>query len=209
MARVVGLTGGIGSGKSTVARLLAKLGAAVIDADAIVRELQAPGSPLLDEIARAFGPAVIRPEGGLDREALGEIVFRDPEARARLNAIVHPPVAAEMARRTAEALRAGAPLVVLDVPLLLENATTSAEAARRFGLDAVVVVYAPPDVQVERQIEREGYARSEAWRRVCAQRPLAEKRELADYVIDNSGPLEATEAQVRDLFARLTREAAP
>ncbi len=120
MAVIAGLTGGIGSGKSTVAGMLEKLGATVVDADAIVHELQAPGEPLLDEIAAEFGPEVIDADGALDREALGAIVFRDPEARQRLNRIVHPKVGAEFARRLQAARDSGVALIVLDIPLLFE-----------------------------------------------------------------------------------------
>ncbi len=191
MTRVIGLTGGIGTGKSTVSRMFERLGAVVIDADAIVHELQAPGTPLLQEMVGAFGASILDAEGALDRAALAELVFRDPEARARLNALVHPRVAAEMARRLHEARAAGAPLVVLDIPLLLETG--------RGGFDAVVVVYAPEEVQVRRQMERDGCSRQEAEARVRAQMSIEEKRRRADYVIDNSGTLEETERQVREV----------
>jgi dephospho-CoA kinase len=206
MTRLIGLTGGIGTGKSTVARMLTKLGAALIDADAIVRELQARGSPVLGEIVEAFGRQVLDADGELDRETLGAIVFRDPEARTRLNAIVHPRVGAELARRTREVQQAGAPLVVLDIPLLFESSGSGAQVAKRIGLDAIVVVYAPQEVQIERQIAREGYDREEARRRIGAQRSVEEKRALADFVIDNSGSLEETEQQVRALFETLTKQ---
>jgi len=117
MTRVIGLSGGIGSGKSTVAAIFAELGARVIDADAIVHELQAPGSPVLAELSREFGPEILCDDGSLDRAALGDIVFRDPEARKRLGAIMHPRVGAEMLRRLAAARDEDAPLVVLDIPL--------------------------------------------------------------------------------------------
>lgn len=198
MTRVLGLTGGIGTGKSTVGRLFEALGAVVVDADAIVREVQAPGAPALAEIAEAFGPEVLDDSGTLRRERLGAVVFRDAEARARLNRIVHPRVAAEMARRVEAAQRDGAPLVLLDIPLLLETGGGTAGAA-----EAVIVVYATPEQQIERQVERNGYDRAEAERRVAAQLSIEEKCRRADYVIDNSGPLEATERQVRALFERL------
>lgn len=205
MTRVVGLTGGIGSGKSTVAQILRSLGAVVIDADAIVHELQAPGSPLLAEMVDAFGPGIVGADGALDREALGRIVFADSAHRARLSALVHPRVGVEMARRLAEARARGAGLVVLDVPLLLES-----RAAGRAGAvpyEAVIVVWAPEAVQLERQMRRDGRARDEALRRIRAQMPLDEKRRLAEYVIDNSGSREETERQVRSLYARLVGEA--
>ena len=206
VSRIVGLSGGIGSGKSTVARELAALGATVIDADAIVHELQAPGAPLLEDIARAFGPGLIREDGWLDRAALGELVFRDEAARKRLNEIVHPKVGAEVARRVAAARAAGAPLLVLDIPLLFEGrrAGTGSAAALRF--DATVLVYASEETQIARQIARDGGTREEALRRIRAQMPLAEKRALADHVIENDGDLEHTRRQVRALYALLTAE---
>jgi dephospho-CoA kinase len=200
---VIGLSGGIATGKSTVARLLEKLGAVVIDADAIVHELQAPGAPMLAELAAAFGPDVIGPDGALDRARLGELVFRDAEARRRLGLIVHPKVGAEMARRLAEARAAGAKLVVLDIPLLFEGRKAGTGSAALLGFDATVLVYAPEALQIERQVEREGYGRDEATRRVRAQMPIEEKRALADHVIDNSGSLAETERQVRELYERL------
>ena len=207
MTRVIGLTGGIGTGKSTVARLLAELGAVVVDADAIVHELQAPGSPALAEIAAALGPDVLDPAGALDRARVADRVFRDPALRQRLNAIMHPRVGAEMARRTDAARRAGAPLVVMDSPLLFETRPRDRDAARG-GSDATVLVYAAPSVQIDRTVARDGCTREEAERRIAAQLPIDEKRALADYVIDNGGALADTERQVRDLFAKLIGQAA-
>jgi dephospho-CoA kinase len=204
MTKVVGLTGGIGSGKTTVARLLAELGAVVIDADAIVHELQARGSPLLGEIASAFGEQFLTPAGDLDREALGALVFRDPQARERLNALVHPRVGAEMLRRLASARERGAALVVLDIPLLFEGRRAGTGTASLVPLDATVLVYAPEELQVERQVQRDGRARDEALRRVRAQMPLEEKKALADVVIDNSGSREETERQVRRFYESIT-----
>jgi len=206
VTKVVGLTGGIASGKSTVARMLAELGAVVIDADAIVHELQRKGSPVLDEIVEAFGPEVLGASGELDREALAERVFRDPELRRRLNDIVHPRAGLEMARRAAAARESGAPVVVLDIPLLLEGRAAGPRGASQQPFDAVVVVYAPESVQLARQVERDGRDPEEARRRLRAQLPMEEKRRLADHVIDNSGSREETERQVRALWARLVGE---
>jgi dephospho-CoA kinase len=205
VSKIIGLSGGIGSGKSTVARELAALGAVVIDADAIVHELQAPGAPLLDEIARAFGRQLIRPDGSLDRAALGDLVFRDEAARKRLGEIVHPKVGAEVARRLAAARAAGAPLVVLDIPLLFEGrrAGTGSAAALRF--DATVLVHASEETQIARQIARDGCSRDEALRRIRAQLPLSEKRALADHVIENDGDLADTRRQVGELVEALRR----
>jgi dephospho-CoA kinase len=197
MTRVIGLTGGIGSGKSTVSRLLRGLGATVVDADAIVHELQAAGSPMLEQIVEAFGPGVLLDSGELDREALGSLVFADEAARQRLNAIVHPAVGVEMSRCIEEARKAGVPLVVVDVPLLLET-------GRRGGFEAVVVVYCSKAQQIERQQARDGSSLEEAEQRVKAQLPIEEKRRLADHVIDNSGTPEETERQVRALYETLT-----
>jgi dephospho-CoA kinase len=209
MTLVIGLSGGIGTGKSTVARMFAAQGALVIDADAIVHELQARGQPLVAELAAAFGPGVLDAEGGLDRAALGAIVFRDPEARARLGSIVHPKVGAEFARRIAAARAAGAPVLVLDIPLLFEGRKAGTGSAAQLRFDATVLVYAPEAMQVERQLARDGCARDEARRRVEAQLPIEEKKALADYVIDNSGALEETERQVRDVLSRVRAAKAP
>jgi dephospho-CoA kinase len=204
MTKIVGLSGGIGTGKSTVARLLANLGAVVFDADAIVRELQAPGSPVLDELREAFGDAILDASGALDREALAAVVFRDAEARGRLGSIIHPKVGAEMARRLAAAREAGAALVVLDIPLLFEGRKAGTGSAAQMDFDAAVLVYAPEALQIERQMQRDGCDREEAIRRIRAQFPIEEKKRMADYVIDNSGTPEHTERQVRDLFSTLT-----
>lgn len=204
MTIVVGLSGGIGSGKSTVGKMLEKLGATLIDADVIVHEVQSAGSPVLKEIAAEFGAGVIDASGALDREALADIVFNDAEARAKLGRIVHPPVIAEMVRRLYLAKEAEIELVILDIPLLFEGAKSGKGAAAVLQFDATVVVWAPEELQVERQIERNGYSREEALRRVRAQLSLDEKREMADHVIDNSGSLEETERQVRALVETLS-----
>jgi dephospho-CoA kinase len=210
--RVVGLTGGIGTGKSTVARLLAALGAVVIDADRIVHELQAPGTPLLARLREAFGPEIVRPDGALDRERLGKLVFADAAARKRLNDLVHPAVGAEMVRRLAAARAAGAALVVLDIPLLLEGRAARASEPGRAKtasdlVSEVIVVYAREEQQVERQLARDGATPEHALERIRAQLPIEEKRKLADHVIDNSGSLADTERQVRELYTKLTAAA--
>ncbi len=202
MTRIVGLTGGIGTGKSTVARMLAARGAVVIDADAIVHELQAVGTPMLAEIGRAFGPEILRPDGSLDRARLGEVVFADPEARRRLGEITHPAVGREMLRRLEAARSAGAPLVVLDNPLLFEGRVRRGAASDR--TEETILAYAPAETQIARQIARDGVTREFALQRMAAQLPIEEKRALATYVIDNSGSLEATERQVRELHATLS-----
>jgi dephospho-CoA kinase len=204
VTRVIGLTGGIGTGKSSVAAMFAELGARVIDSDAIVHQLQAPGMPLLAEIAAEFGAELIRPDGSLDRAALGALIFPDETARKRLNAIVHPAVGRESARQLAEAFASGVPLVVLDIPLLFETRLHGTATKANLGLETIVVVYSPRELQVTRQVARNGYGRDEAERRVDAQIPIDEKRAQAHHVIDNSRSLEDTRRQVRELYALLT-----
>jgi dephospho-CoA kinase len=203
MTKMIGLSGGIGSGKSTVTQMLAELGAWTVDADAIVHELQAPRTPMLARIAEEFGEGVIKPDGALDREALGAIVFRDPEARARLGAIVHPPVIAEMMRRAKAGMESGAAIVVLDIPLLFEGKKTGTGSAVAMDYEAMVLVWVPVDVQIERTVARDACERGEAERRIAAQMPIDEKRALASHVIDNSGSLESTRAQVKALYEGL------
>lgn len=191
----VGLTGGIGSGKSTVAGGLACRGAVVIDADAIAREVVEPGSPGLDAVVERFGDEILAADGGLDRPRLAGLVFGDDAARADLNAIVHPLVAAETARRAAAAPEDA--VVVFDVPLLVE--------AARSGYDVVVVVEAPEDVRLERLVGR-GMDPGDARRRMAAQASDEERRKVADVVLDNSGSPDDLERQIDGLWARLTSQ---
>jgi len=189
---LVGLTGGIGSGKSTVARLLAERGAVVVDADAIARDVVEPGTPGFDAVVDRFGFDVIAPDGSLDRAALADIVFHDEAARLDLNAITHPLVGEEMTRRMGEAPPDA--VVVLDVPLL-------AESTRRI-YDVVVVVEAPVDVRLDR-LEGRGVDRDDATARIAAQATDEERRAVADVVLDNGGDLESLERQVDDLWPDL------
>ena len=204
MASVLGLSGGIGSGKSTVTRFLLSLGATVIDADAIVHELQAPGTPLLDEITEAFGTDLIDAEGRLDRNALGAIAFADPVARRRLEKIVHPKVIATIADRVSSAQAAGALLIVVDIPLLFERRKSSPNREIAPPFDATVLVYAPEQQQIERQMKRDGCDREAALQRIRAQLPIESKKSMADIVIDNSGNLTETRRQTQRLFERFT-----
>ncbi len=208
---IIHLTGGIATGKSTVGRMLKALGAALIDADAIVHELQAPGQPLLQRMAEHFGADILR-DGELDRERFGARVFADPALRAELGRLVHPAVAREMGARVQEALEAGHALVVLDIPLLFEGrarreAQQNGGATSPGGLPQdgpVVLVYAPRDTQLKRLMAREGLSRREAEARIDSQLDIEKKRELADFVIDNSGSQQATRAQVEALCEALT-----
>jgi dephospho-CoA kinase len=193
---VVGLTGGIATGKSTVSRMLAELGAVIVDADRIAHELQRPGQAVHAAIVEAFGAGSLTATGEIDRAALGAIVFADPAARARLEALTHPAIVAESERRVAEAGRAGAAVCVVDAALLVETGRY-----RRF--DRLVVVVADEATQVARLMARNGCSREEALGRIRAQLPLGAKVAVADDVIDNSGNLAATGQQVRELYARL------
>ncbi|MCM2390818.1 dephospho-CoA kinase [Streptomyces albipurpureus] len=195
----VGLTGGIGAGKSAVSRLLTSYGAVLIDADKIAREVVEPGTAGLAAVVEAFGPDVLTADGALDRPRLGSVVFADPERLAVLNAIVHPLVRA----RSAELARSVAPdaVVVHDVPLLTEN-----ELAPLY--DVIIVVDASPETQLQRLVEVRGMAEPEARARMKAQATRAQRRAIADIVIDNDGPWEALEPQVRSAWAELTSRAA-
>lgn len=190
--KVLGLTGGIASGKSAVAELLARQGGAVIDADALAREVVEPGTPALEAIVRRFGPGVLAASGRLDRAELGRRVFRDAAARADLNAIVHPAVHQAMIHELAKLAERVPPprFAVLAVPLLYE-------AGMEGMADRVWVVSVPPEVQRERLIKRDGWTPTEADERIDSQWPLERKAALADRVIDNRGSLSELEAQVR------------
>jgi dephospho-CoA kinase len=194
--RIIGLTGGIGSGKSTVSAILRELGATVVDADEGARAVVEPGQPALEEIRERFGETVFAADGSLDRDRLADIVFSDERAREDLNTITHPRVRAWMAARMQAAAEAGAPVVVLDIPLLFESGLTA-------GLDEIVVVWAPVEAQFARAVARGG--RGEDIRaRIKAQMPLDHKREQATVVIDNSGSKIGTRGQVEAFWSRLT-----
>jgi dephospho-CoA kinase len=204
----VGLTGGIGSGKSEVARRLVARGAVLIDADVAARAVVVPGSRGLSQIVAAFGDDVLSPDGSLDRARLGEIVFGNPELRAKLNAIVHPLVLQWMgaAERTAaqaagrSAARTRGPIVVHDVPLL-------AESRGKGGFDLVIVVDVPPELQVERLVSQRDMTSDQARARMNAQASREQRLEVADIVIDNSGSLDALDHRVAEVWAELERRA--
>jgi dephospho-CoA kinase len=193
----VGLTGGIACGKSTVSAMLAECGATFIDADRVSRAVVEPGTPGLDAVIDAFGDRFLTAEGRLDRAALGQLIFSEPEARARLNAILHPRMATLTAHRIAEALHRQPPLVVYDAALLIEMGQ-----ADRFR--PLVVVHVPAATQLARLRARDGLTAAEAQARVSSQMPVAEKVQLADHVIENGGTRAQTHAQVAEVFARLT-----
>ena len=194
----VGLTGGVASGKSTVSAILAELGAVVIDADLIAREVVARGTPGLEAVVAEFGPELLTPDGDLDRPAMGALVFGDPEARKRLEAIIHPLVH----RRSAELEeQAGdSAVVVHDIPLL-------AEVGRAGSFDAVVVVDAPPDLQVSRMVEDRGWTREDAESRIAAQATRDDRLAIATYVVDNTGTRDELRAQVEEIYAALAARA--
>jgi dephospho-CoA kinase len=197
--RVWGLTGGIGSGKSTVARMFAERGVPVIDADALSRAAQAPGEPAHADIAAAW-PEVVAPDGTIDRRRLARIVFQDPgdpTARLRLEAIMHPRIQTRGEAEFAALAAAGHRLVIYEASLLLE-------AKRQDDFDGIIVVNVSPATQLARVLARGGISEAEAKARIAAQLPLAEKVRHATAVIDNDGDLAATEAQVGALLARLT-----
>ncbi|MEV0181377.1 dephospho-CoA kinase [Streptomyces sp. NPDC050625] len=194
----VGLTGGIGAGKSEVSRLLVARGAVLIDADRIAREVVAPGTPGLAAVVEAFGKAVLAADGSLDRPRLGFIVFADPEKLAVLNSIVHPLVGARS--RELESAAADDAVVIHDVPLLAENGLAPL-------YDLVVVVDASPETQLDRLVRLRGMTEQDARARMAAQATREKRLEIADVVIDNDVPLEALERRVDEVWSELVRRA--
>lgn len=196
----VGLTGGIGSGKSAVSRLLVEHGGALVDADLVAREVVAPGTPGLAQVVAEFGPDVLRPDGALDREALGRRVFPDPAALARLNAVVHPLVGRRTAELAAAAQAEGTAVLVHDVALLVENDLTG-------RYDVVVVVDAPPELQLRRLVEQRGMTESDARARMARQATREERLAAADEVVRNDGTLEQLRTRVEAIWVRLLARA--
>ncbi len=193
---VAGLTGGIGSGKSVVARLLARYGLPIIDADAVGHQLTATDEDVRAALRSAFGPGIFDPEGHLLRERLARVVFADPRARTRLNAIVHPPMRRHIDARVRALIRQGHRVVVVEGALLGEVNLVS-------HLDALVVVYAPLNERIARIRRRDGLSEQEIMARIAAQMPLAEKLRLADFVVYNTGSVWALRRQGRALYAWL------
>jgi dephospho-CoA kinase len=192
---LVGLTGGIGSGKSTVSALLAERGAVVVDADLATRHVQRPGSPVLDRLAERFGAGIIAPDGSLDRPALAAIAFADADALKDLNDIVHPAVRDEMNRQVTEHAATDR-IVILDVPLLTENP--------RDGLQGIIVVDVPVEVQVDRLVRHRGFDEADARARIARQASREERLERADVVIDNGGDVDALIEQIERTWHWLT-----
>ncbi|GAB2499515.1 dephospho-CoA kinase [Nocardiopsis aegyptia] len=197
----VGLTGGIGSGKSAVSAALAGHGAVIVDADAIAREVVEPGTPGLAAVVAEFGEEVLTPDGRLDRARLGEIVFADQDRLARLNAIVHPLVGERSAELMERAVESGADVVVYDVPLLVENDLGAL-------YDVVVVVDAPDEVRVERVASDRGMPREQVWARIRNQADRDTRLAAADLVVDNSGTREQLRERVAELWRALLARAA-
>ncbi|MCY7779932.1 dephospho-CoA kinase [Bacillus haynesii] len=193
MTLVIGLTGGIASGKSTVAQMFQQCGITVVDADVIAKEAVEQGMPAYQKIAETFGEGVLLETGDIDRRKLGEIVFANEEKRMQLNAIVHPEVRKMMIKQRDEAIRAGERFVVLDIPLLYESGLERLT-------DKVIVVWVPRELQLERLMKRNQLNEDEALKRIHAQHSLEEKKKRADAVIDNSGSLKDTEAQLHQLL---------
>jgi dephospho-CoA kinase len=196
----IGLTGGIASGKSTVSAILRDLGAVVIDADALAREVVAKGTPGLSAVVAEFGDGLLTPDGELDRPAMGALVFADESARRRLEAIVHPLVFERIV-----ALEADAPpgaVVVHDIPLLAESGRST--EPDRGGFDAVVVVEAPADVQLQRMVRDRGWTEADALARIAAQATPEERRAIATHLVENTGTLEDLRQRVTEVFEELS-----
>lgn len=194
---VAGLTGGIATGKSTVSFIFKRLGAHIIDADEIAREVVKKGTPAWKEIKDFFGEDILSPDGTIDRAKLGEIVFREESKRKRLDEIVHPEVFKEIERLKEEIIRKDREAIILcDVPLLIESGYYS-------KVDKVILVYTEERKQLLRLTNK--FPREDALRRIKSQMPLEEKKKYADYIIDNSGPIEETEAQCRKVYEELRR----
>jgi dephospho-CoA kinase len=195
----IAITGGAGTGKSTVARMFQELGAEVLDADRMAREAVAVGAPAWQELRRLYGPDFFNPDGTLNRSRLAHRVFTDPEERRRLDGLIHPRVEAELQARVAELGRRGAPLVIVEVPLLFET-------GREGAFDRVIVVAAPEALQIRRLRGRDGRGEAEIRGILAAQWPLADKVARADYVVDNGRTRRQTQQQVKNIWADLKNQ---
>lgn len=199
---VIGLTGGIACGKSSVAGYFREWGAPVIDADAIAREVVEPGEPALAALVKAFGESILQPDGTLDRKGLGQRVFGDKAALATLNMITHPAIAARTGKRLADAQRAGWPWVIYEAALILENRIHA-------GLAGLVVVLCPRELQLDRLLSRSELSREEAEARIAAQTTDDERRAAATWIIDNAGTIEALEVRTREVFDAIVERWGP
>jgi dephospho-CoA kinase len=193
MAQIIGLTGGIASGKSTVATIIKEWGFPVVDADVVAREVVQIGQEAYMKIVEAFGEAILHPDGSLNREKLGHIIFNKEEERKRLNEIVHPAVRERMNYLKNQYISKGYKVVVLDIPLLFESKLTSI-------VDKTLLVYVEEEVQLKRLMERNQYSDKEAMARIKSQMPLSEKLQMTDYYISNNGTIEETKVQLENLF---------
>lgn len=195
--KIVGLTGSIATGKSTVAEMLEELGASIIDADAIARAVVEPGQPGLKKIIEAFGEEVLLPDGSLDRDKLGEIIFNDEDKRKQLNNITHPMISERMMKLVAEERKKGAKVCVMDIPLLFEG------GGKYSWLKPVLLAHSDEKAQLERLMERNSYSMEEAKSRISSQMNIDEKVKLADFVIYNSGTIEETREQVKAVWGKI------
>lgn len=193
---IVGLTGGIATGKSIVAGELKRLGAHIIDADKIAREIVEPGKPAYNDIVKEFGPGMLQPDGTLDRKALGKTVFSDHAALEKLNSITHPRIRERIREEAARLSAESDGLIVLDIALLIEMGV-------RYEVEKIIVVYAEAEQQIQRLMKRDSLTHGEALKRLSCQMDIKEKLKYADYVIDNSGQLDKTIEQTRALFREL------
>ena len=195
MKSIIGLTGGIASGKSTVSKLLIQKGFTVVDADAAARKAVAPGEPAFEKIIDVFGEVILNPDGTLNRSALGDIIFTNEELRKKLNGIVHPAVRAQMLAEKDQAFESGKQTVIMDIPLLFESNLT-------WMVDKTIVVYVDRETQLKRLMKRNSLTVEEATARIQSQMPLQEKKNLAQAVLDNTGTIENTLEQLDELIVR-------
>ena len=196
MAKIIGLTGGIASGKSTVARMMQNLGIPIVDADVVAREVVEVGKPAYKQIVEQFGEKILLEDGTINRPALGNIIFHQEEKRKKLNEIVHPAVRAKMKEDTAKYIQEGHSIVVMDIPLLFESKLTHL-------VEKTILVYVDETTQLRRLMERNNLSEEDALARISSQMPLKEKVELADEVIDNNGTIMETEVQLNTILEKM------
>lgn len=196
MSTVIGLTGGIASGKSTVSNMLKDLGITVIDADIEARQVVEPGENAYQQIVKHFGRGILLDDGTINRAKLGEIIFNNKDEREVLNGIVHPAVRESMMEKKEVAVKRGEKLIVLDIPLLFESKLTDL-------VEKVILVYVDKEIQIQRLMKRNQYSESEAISRIQSQMPLNEKKQLADFIIDNNGSIQQTEKQLNIILSQL------